>query len=154
MAGTDRVPEIELKSFRSPTMVSIVGLLPLTWATPVLPANTDPRKAVELPPPDASFLAMDQIDAPIVDSGHVEGVLHVTVTVQAKSGEEASAIGKRMPQLRAAALPATIEFASLRASPYAPVDVERLAQMIATPVKQADPTIAKVLIVQVSATER
>lgn len=143
-----------MKSLRSPTAVSMMALLPLVWSTPAFPANTDPRKAMELPPPDASFLAMDQIDAPIVDAGHVEGVLHVMVTVQAKTGEEAAAIGKNMPALRAAALPAAIEFASLRASPFAPVDVEKLATMIAAPIKQADPGVDKVLIVQVSATER
>lgn len=133
---------------------SVAALLPLAWAAPALPANTDARKAVELPPPDASFLAMEQIDAPIVDGGRMDGVLHVLVTVQAKSGDDAAAIGKRMPELRAAALPAAIEFASLRASRFSPVDVERLAEMIEAPVKQIDPTIDKVLIVQVSATER
>ncbi|MGF7154983.1 hypothetical protein [Novosphingobium gossypii] len=132
----------------------MAALLPLAWAAPALPANTDARKAVELPPPDASFLAMEQIDAPIVDGGRMDGVLHVLVTVQAKSGDDAAAIGKRMPELRAAALPAAIEFASLRASRFAPVDVARLAEMIEAPVKRIDPTINKVLIVQVSATER
>lgn len=143
-----------MQSLSRPARASIAALLPLAWAAPALPANTDARKAVELPPPDASFLAMEQIDAPITDGDRIDGVLHVLVTVQAKPGEDAGAIGKRMPELRAAALPAAIEFASLRASRFSAVDVEKLAQMIADPVRRVDPAIEKVLIVQVSATER
>ncbi|EZP80148.1 hypothetical protein BV97_03562 [Novosphingobium resinovorum] len=126
----------------------------LLCAAPAFAANTEPRKAVELPPPDPTFLPMEQIDAPIVDGGRVDGVLHVAITLQAKTADDAAALAKRMPELRAAALPATIEFARLRASRFSPVDVERLAGMIAPSVKRVDPAIDKVLIVKVSATER
>ncbi|MEE4452380.1 hypothetical protein [Novosphingobium resinovorum] len=126
----------------------------LAWAVPALPANTDPRKPAEMPPADPTFLPMEQIDAPIVDGGQVDGVLHVTITVQARTEDDAAALGKRMPELRAAALPAAIEFARLRASRFAAVDVARLAEMLTPPLKRVDPAIDKVLIVRVSATER
>ncbi|AXB75353.1 hypothetical protein [Novosphingobium sp. P6W] len=131
----------------------VAAVLLLAAAVPVHGANTEPRKAAEVPPADASFVTMQSIDAPIVDAGRVDGVLHVTITVQAKSEDEAAALTKRMPELRAAALPATIEFARLRASRFAPVDVERLAATITLPVKRVDATVDKVLIVKVSATE-
>jgi hypothetical protein len=139
--------------FAVPSRRAVAALL-LAAAVPAQAANTDPRNAAELLPVDTSFLALEPIDAPIVDGGRVDGVLHVTLVVQAKSEEAAAALAKRMPELRAAALPAAIEFARLRASRFAPVDVTRLAATIASPVKAVDPAIAKVLIVRVSASER
>lgn len=126
----------------------------LAAAVPVQGANTEPRDAAELLPVDSTFLALEPIDAPIVDGGRVDGVLHVTLVIQAKSEDEASALSNRMPELRAAALPATIEFARLHASRFAPVDVARLAATIAPPVKAVDRAIDKVLIVRVSASEQ
>ncbi|PNU01864.1 hypothetical protein [Novosphingobium guangzhouense] len=126
----------------------------LLWAGPGLGANTDPRKAVELPPIDPSFLPMEPIDVPIVDGGRLDGVLHVSITLQAKGADEAAELGKRMPELRAAALPAVIEFARLCASRFAPVDVERLSAMVAPPVKRVAAGIDKVLIVKVYAAQR
>lgn len=132
---------------------ALISALLLLWAAPVLAANTDPRKAEELPPPDPIFLSLDPIAAPIVDGGTVDGVLHVSIVVQAKSAEEATDLGKRVPKLRAAALPAAIEFARLWASRFTPVNVERLGAMLTTAVKRADASVDKVLIVRVSARE-
>jgi hypothetical protein len=132
---------------------AVVAVMLLTAAMPVQATNTDPRKAAEVPPADATFVALEPIDAPIVDGGRVDGVLHVTIVVQAKTSEDAAGLAKRMPELRAAALPAAIEFARLRASRFAPVDVMRLAATLASPVKRIDHAIDKVLIVKVSATQ-
>lgn len=136
------------------TCLRTVAALLVATPIPALAANTDPRKAAEMPPADASFLPLEEIDVPIVDGGRVDGVLHLTVVVQAKTGDDAAALGKRMPELRAAVLPAAIEFARLRASRFAPVDVARLSAMIAPPLKRVDAAIDKVLIVKVSAMQR
>ncbi|WP_232493720.1 hypothetical protein [Novosphingobium kaempferiae] len=136
------------------TVAALLMAVPLTGPLPAFAANTDPRKAAEMPPADASFLPLEEIDVPIVDGGRVDGVLHLTVVVQAKTGDDAAALGKRMPELRAAVLPAAIEFARLRASRFAPVDVARLSAMIAPPLKRVDAAIDKVLIVKVSAMQR
>lgn len=129
-------------------------LVTASMPVPVHAANTDPRKAAELPPPDPSFVTLTPIDAPIVDGGRVDGILHVSLVVKANSAGTAAELGKRMPELRAAALPATIEFARLRASRFTPVDVSLLAESIAPSVKRVDGAgIDEVLIVKVSATE-
>ncbi|MBO9725468.1 MAG: hypothetical protein J7530_13910 [Novosphingobium sp.] len=115
--------------------------------------NAGGKKADPIPPPDPSFLVMEPIDAPIVDSGRIDGVLHLSLAVKMKSAENAAELAKRMPELRAASLAAAIEFARLHASPYAPVNVARLSAMMAPPIKQLDTGVEKVLIVQVSANE-
>jgi hypothetical protein len=130
----------------------VSALLLVAAALPAQAANTDPRKPAELPPADATFVPLQPIDVPIVDAGRIDGVLHVSIVVQARSEQDAAALTERMPELRAAALPAAIEFARLRASRFAPVDVSRLAETIAPPVRQVNAAIAKVLIVKVSAT--
>ncbi|KPH62811.1 MULTISPECIES: flagellar basal body-associated FliL family protein [Novosphingobium] len=116
-------------------------------------AHAEDKKADPLPPPDPSFLAMDDIDAPIIDSGRIDGVLHVSIVVKTKSAESAAELAKRMPELRAASLAAAIEFARLHASPFTPVNVARLSAMMSPPIKRLDAGIEKVLIVKVSATE-
>lgn len=132
---------------------ALAAAMLLATAMPLQAANNDARKAADVPPADPTFLPLDPIDAPIVDGGQVDGVLHVTIVVQAKTPEDAAALAKRMPELRAAALPAAIEFARLRASRFAPVDVTRLAAALGPAVKRIDKAIDKVLIVKVSATE-
>ncbi len=133
--------------------LALAALL-LAASVPAGAANTEPRKFAEVPPADPTFVALQPVHVPIVDGGRIDGVLHVTIVVQARTAVEAAALTPRMPQLRAAALPAAIEFARLRASRFAPVDVPRLAAMIAAPVKAVDAGIDKVLITRVSATER
>ncbi|WP_313433910.1 hypothetical protein [Novosphingobium sp.] len=116
-------------------------------------AQAETKKADAVPPPDPSFVVMEPIDAPIVDSGRIDGVLHLSITVKTKSAENAAELAKRMPELRAASLAAAIEFARLHASPYTPVNVARLSAMMAPPIKRLDKGIEKVLIVKVSADE-
>lgn len=115
--------------------------------------ETEAKKADPIPPPDPSFVVMEPIDAPIIDSGRIDGVLHLSLAVKTKSAENAAELTKRMPELRAASLAAAIEFARLHASPYAPVNVARLSAMMAAPIKRLDRGIEKVLIVKVSADE-
>ncbi|GEM_PF-1100606 len=115
--------------------------------------KTEAKKADPIPPPDPSFVVMEPIDAPIIDSGRIDGVLHLSLAVKTKSAENAAELTKRMPELRAASLAAAIEFARLHASPYAPVNVARLSAMMAAPIKRLDRGIEKVLIVKVSADE-
>ncbi|MFC6622723.1 hypothetical protein [Novosphingobium panipatense] len=128
--------------------------LMLLWTAPALAANTEPRQAEELPPPDPIFVSLEPIAAPIVDGGRVDGVLHLSIVIKAKSADDAAALGKNIPKLRAAALSAAIEFARLWTSRFTPVNVGRLAAMLKTSVKRADNAVDTVLIVKVSAREQ
>lgn len=134
--------------------VGALTALLLAATAPVHAANTEPRKAATVPAPDASFVSLEPIEVPIVDGGRIDGVFHVTIVLQAKSADEATALVGRMPELRAVTLPAVIEFARLHASRFVPVDVTRLAATITPPVKALDRSIDKVLVVRVSATGR
>jgi hypothetical protein len=134
-------------------LTASVATMATTAPTQAETKNAEGKKADPIPPPDPSFLVMEPIDAPIVDSGRIDGVLHLSLAVKMKSAENATELAKRMPELRAASLAAAIEFARLHASPYAPVNVARLSAMMAPPIKQLDNQVEKVLIMQVSANE-
>lgn len=123
-----------------------------TVCTAVVPDTVLAAPAVPPAPVDpATLVKLDQIDAPIVDAGRIGGVLHLTLVVEARTSATASALAKRMPELRSASLAAAIEFARLRASPFTAVDVERLQQTLTPALRRVDPGIARVLIVRATA---
>lgn len=99
----------------------------------------------------ASFVAMDEISVPIVDAPRIDGVLRVSIMLQAHDADAAANLYRRMPELRAASLAGTIEFARLHASPFTPVDVRKLAATLTPLLLSVEPGIARVLIVKVSA---
>lgn len=101
--------------------------------------------------PAETFVAMQEISVPIVDAGRIDGVLRVSVVLEAKDAAGAAGLARRMPELRAAGLGAAIEFARLHATPFTPVDVRRLSGMMAPALHGVDPAITRVLIVKVSA---
>jgi hypothetical protein len=96
---------------------------------------------------------MDEISVPIIDASRINGVLRVSITLEAGDAVSAAELGGRMPELRAAALAATLEFARLHASPFAPVDVSRLAAALTPALSHVSPSISRVLIVKVAAHE-
>ncbi|HSX54535.1 MAG TPA: hypothetical protein VLG14_04480 [Sphingomonas sp.] len=101
--------------------------------------------------PAERFVAMDEISVPIVDAGRIDGVLRVSIVLEARDTAGAADLARRTPELRAAGLGAAIEFARLHASPFTPVDVRRLSEALAPALRRVDPAIARVLIVKVSA---
>src|SRR5690606_25654111 len=91
------------------------GLLCL--ATPLVgaaPAHAQTSNAT-------TFVAMDEISVPIIDASRIDGVLRISITLQAQDTQAAAKLAKRMPELRAAGLSVAIEFARLHASPFTPV---------------------------------
>ncbi|TCM17699.1 hypothetical protein EDF56_10541 [Novosphingobium sp. PhB165] len=119
----------------------------LAAAAGLAPAATQAAKQVD----PANLITLEQIDTPIVDAGRIDGVMHVRVVVEAQSASTATELTRRMPELRAASLAASIEFARLRASPFAALDVERLSQTLTPALKRVDPSVARVLIVRATA---
>lgn len=99
----------------------------------------------------ATFVTMDEISVPIVDTARIDGVLRIRIVLQAHDTDGAAILARRMPELRAASLAAAIEFARLHASPFTPVDVRKLTATLAPTLRGVDANIAKVLIVKVSA---
>ncbi|OAN54813.1 hypothetical protein [Sphingobium sp. TCM1] len=98
-----------------------------------------------------TFVTMEEISVPIIDASRVEGVLRVSIILQARDAEGAAGLARRMPELRAAGLGAAIEFARLHASPFTPVDVRKLSAQLTPALISVDAGIARVLIVKVSA---
>ncbi len=98
-----------------------------------------------------TLVALDAIEAPIIDSGDLDGVVKVSLRVQMHTPEEAEALSARIPELRAALLAGTMEFARLYGSPFNAVDVARLRAMLTEAAKKVDPQIDTVLILSAGA---
>ena len=126
---------------RSALTVSAFAAVSLASAAPVHAEETQA----------ASFVAMEEISVPIVDAGRIDGVLRVSVVLQARDVAGAARLARKMPELRAAGLGAAIEFARLHASPFTPVNVHKLAGTLEPALRGVDGTIARILIVKVSA---
>ena len=137
-------------------MENIMKLIALSAALLglVVPAAVGAQDGVK-PAPAAkfsqNFVYMPEINVPIVDAGRLDGILRIKVVLQPRSDAAAIRLATRMPELRAAGLSAAIEYARLYASPYTPIDVEKLTAAMATSLTSVDGGIGKVLIVKVTA---
>ena len=127
----------------------IRSALPLSAVAAAAVTAAAPGHAQELPA--APFVAMGEISVPIVDAGRIDGVLRVSIVLEARDAAGASRLARKMPELRAAGLGAAIEFARLHASPFTPVNVHKLAGTLEPALRGVDGTIARILIVKVSA---
>ena len=96
------------------------------------------------------MLTIAPIQVPIVDGGHVQGLLTVKLVLDSDGGDGA-AVTAAEPRLRSALLSATGEFARLRASPYIPVDATRLSAEVSAAARRELPAVKRVLITEVSA---
>lgn len=100
-----------------------------------------------------TLVPMDEIAIPIIDAGKIQGTLRFSLVIRAADDAGAKILTDKMPELRSAVLGAGINFASLRASPYRPIDVAILASEVDTALKSVDPAVQQGLIVRVTATE-
>ena len=100
----------------------------------------------------AHMLAMEALTVPIIDGSRADGTLRVKLVLQMADASAVDTASTMLPPLRAASLAAALEFARLYATPMTPVDVERLAGDLTTALHRQDPTVTRVLIVEVAAT--
>ncbi len=103
------------------------------------------------PAMDATFVAMPELVVPIVDGDRADGRLKIRIVVTAADVAAAARLKGAIPSLRESALASASEFARLRASPYKPVDVARLAQDLTRVLRDRNPDVASVLLIEVSA---
>lgn len=122
-------------------------------ATSVALAQASPAAANEGAAGPA-FVPMEEIVVPIIDGARAYGRLRVKLVILAHDAAAIPAVQAGMPALRETALVATAEFARLYASPFAPVDAQRLSRDIsaAMALHDKDHAIERVLLVRVSAT--
>ena len=103
------------------------------------------------PAMDATFVAMPELVVPIIDGDRADGRLKIKIVLRAADVTAAARLKAAIPSLREGALASASEFARLRASPYKPVDVARLAQDMTRVLRGRNPDVASVLVVEVSA---
>lgn len=98
-----------------------------------------------------NLVTMEQVVVPIIDADRVSGSLKFKLVLEAATAEAAAKATADMPRLRQASLAAGLEFARLNASGLRAVDAEELDHDLTAALKVAEPGIARVLIVEVSA---
>ena len=102
-------------------------------------------------PVELHLVPLEELSVPIVDSGRIDGTLRVKFIVNAADSGTADMLSDRGPELRSLALGAATDFGRIYASGLAPVNAEILKQKTKTALQKAYPSIADVLVVQVSA---
>ncbi|GAA3723144.1 hypothetical protein GCM10022268_34150 [Sphingomonas cynarae] len=97
------------------------------------------------------LIPMAQLDVPIVEGNRSSARLRLKLVLRASDPVAAAKITAEMPALREAALAGASEFARLYASPFVPVDAEKLAHDMTAALHGRDSTITAVLLVNVVA---
>jgi len=140
---------------RSRTILPIFLAAAMLPPTPLAHASGGEEEASASPSISSlpTLVAMDEIAVPIIDAGEIQGTLRFSLVIRAADDVGAQVLTEKMPELRAAALSAGINFASLRASPYRPIDVALLSNEIDAALKSIDPAVQQGLIVRVTAIE-
>jgi hypothetical protein len=123
----------------------------LCLAAPSASAALEGRAATLADAAPDAMVEMAEIRVPIIDAGRLDGILRIKIVLQAQNKTAAARLPARMPELNAAGLSAAIEFARLYASPFSPVDVEKLVEALTPSLQRAAPGIAKIYIVHISA---
>lgn len=97
------------------------------------------------------LVPMEEVTVPIIDADRVNGALRFKLVIDAGSAEVATKLNGEMPVLRAAVVSAGLEFARLNASALRAVDAQQLDHDLTSVLKQAEPGLVRVLIVEVDA---
>ena len=99
----------------------------------------------------ATFVPLDEVVVPIVGSDRIEGTLRLRMVIETKDSAVAEELASRLRELRAATLAAAVEHSRLYASALAPVNVEQLGGDMNLALKQANPSVGRVLVTEVGA---
>lgn len=99
-------------------------------------------------PSEAAVVDLGQIDVPIIDHGQVRGTLAVKLALDGKDGAAAEDMKATLPILRAAARDAAGEYARLYASPVEAVDAQLLADTLSKALRERQPGLRQVLVLE------
>ncbi|KTF70581.1 hypothetical protein ATB93_03485 [Sphingomonas sp. WG] len=99
------------------------------------------------------LLAMDPIAVPIIDADRVSGTLNFKLVVEATDAAAAQRMTENLPALRMAAIASGVEFARLDASALRAVNVADLDKALTDAIHAVEPGVARVLIVEVGASQ-
>lgn len=100
-----------------------------------------------------NLVTMEQVVVPIIDADRVSGSLRFKLVLEVNDADVAAKATAELPMLRQASVAAGLEFARLNASGMRAVDAEQLDHDLTAALKAAEPGIARVLIVEVSASQ-
>lgn len=100
---------------------------------------------------ETTFVALDPMTVPIVESDRIAGTLRVTVVIEAVDAAAAERLTGRLPEIRQVTMATALEFARLHASGFRPVNAELLHQELKAAFASSSEDVAQVLITEVSA---
>ncbi len=145
---------------RSPRSKRASGLRPTTaalaLAAAVCPLPAGVALAAEGGSEDAAqqglyLVPMEEITVPIIESDRVNGALRFKLVLAARDSDGSVVLRRQMPELRAAGIAAGLEFARLDVSGLRPVDAISFSERLSTALSAVDPSLARVLIVELAA---
>ncbi|OWK28342.1 hypothetical protein [Sphingomonas mucosissima] len=100
---------------------------------------------------EVHLVPLEEIRVPIVDGARSDGVLRITLVLEAGDAAAAEKLSAQLPVVRAASVAAALEFGRLYASPMMPVNAEQLAGDLKNALHDAG-GVHRVLVTQVAAT--
>jgi hypothetical protein len=101
-----------------------------------------------------NLVPMEEMVVPIIEADRVAGALRFKLVLEASSPEAAAKATTEMPALREATVAAALEFARLNASGFRAVDAGQLDHELNAALTAAEPSLSRVLIVELSASAR
>lgn len=100
---------------------------------------------------EPQLLVMAPITVPIVGSDRLDGSLRMKLVIAASDPTALANLTERVPELRAVSVAGAIEFSRLYASARTPVNAVQLRAALTAALKADNPSVADVLIVEISA---
>jgi flagellar basal body-associated protein FliL len=125
--------------------------LAMTAIAALAPGQAEAAAAENPSKMGAEFVQLSEITTPIFGTSRVEGALSVTIVLEARDAKVADGLRGRMPELRATAVLATLEFSRLYASGFAPVNAVQLSSALNRALRERYPGVARVLITSLEA---
>lgn len=131
---------------RKSLVASVLAVVGIVGGASVAFASSE-----ELTPMLVELVPLSPMSVPIMGGDRLDGVLNITLVIEAKDPAGAELLRQHVPILRDACLSAAIEFGRLRVSALSPVDAAALISEINAAARSKDPHVDRVLLTMVSA---
>lgn len=133
---------------RKSIVASVLAVVGIVGGASVAFASSEERT-----PMLAELVPLSSMSVPIMGGDRLDGVLDITLVIEAKDPAGAELLRQNLPILRDACLSAAIEFGRLRVSAQSPVDAAALISQINMAARSKDPHVDRVLLTMVFARE-
>lgn len=133
---------------RKSIVASVLAVVGVVGGASMAVASSEERAPMPMMP---ELVPLSPMSVPIMGGDRLDGVLDITLVIEAKDPAGSDILRQSLPILRDACLSAAIEFGRLRVSALSPVDAAALISEINRVARSKDPNVDRVLLTMVSA---